>query len=67
VIERHYKTEPLAELLGISADTLRRAAQRGELRPVRLGRDLLWPEPEVRRWLDSQRQPESVGRKTRAA
>jgi len=67
MIDRHMKTEPLAELLGISADTLRRAAQRGALRPVRLGRDLLWPEPEVQRWLDEQRQPESVGAKTRAA
>lgn len=67
MIPKHYKTEPLAELLGISADTLRRAAQRGELRPVRLGRDLLWPEPEVQRWLDNRRQSESVGAKTRAA
>lgn len=58
MIAKHWKTEPLAEHLGISADTLRRAAQRGELRPVRLGRDLLWPEPEVQRWLDMQRQPE---------
>lgn len=67
MIDKHYKTEPLAELLGISADTLRRAAQRGELRPVRLGRDLLWPESEVQAWLDRQRQPERVGRKARAA
>ena len=59
-IERHWKTEPLAEQLGISPDTLRRAAQRGEIRPVRLGRDLLWPESEVQRWLDAQRQPERM-------
>lgn len=58
MIEQHWKTEPLAERLGISAETLRRAAQRGEVRPVRLGRDLLWPESEVQRWLDAQRQPE---------
>lgn len=57
-IDRHFKTEPLAKQLGISADTLRRAAQRGELRPVRLGRDLLWPESEVQQWLDRQRLPE---------
>lgn len=57
MIERHFKTEPLAELLGISADTLRRAAQRGEIRPVRLGHDLIWPESEVERWLNERRQP----------
>lgn len=67
MIDKHWKTEPLAEQLGLSADTLRRAAQRGELRPVRVGRDLLWPESEVQRWLDKQRQPETVGEKTRAA
>jgi excisionase family DNA binding protein len=67
VIDKHWKTEPLAEQLGISADTLRRAAQRGEIRPVRLGRDLIWPESEVQRWLDARRQPESVGMNTRAA
>jgi excisionase family DNA binding protein len=67
VIDKHWKTEPLAEQLGISSDTLRRAAQRGELRPVRLGRDLIWPESEVQRWLDARRQPESVGANTRAA
>lgn len=67
MIQKHWKTEPLAEQLGISPDTLRRAAQRGELRPVRLGRDFLWPEDEVQRWLDRQRQPECVGEKMRAA
>jgi excisionase family DNA binding protein len=59
-IERHMKTEPLAERLGISADTPRRAAQRGDLRPIRIGRNLFWPESEVQRWLDAQRQPERV-------
>lgn len=57
-LDKHWKTEPLAQQLGIHPETLRRAAQRGELRPVRLGRDLLWPEQEVQRWLDEQRQPE---------
>lgn len=55
MIERHYKTPEIAKLLGIHPSTLRRAAQDGEIRPVRLGRDLLWPESEIQRWL-SERQ-----------
>ncbi len=56
MIARHYKTHELAQLLGLHPETLRRAGQRGELRPVRIGRDLLWPEPEVQAWLDANRQ-----------
>lgn len=55
MIEKHWKTEPLAEQLGISADTLRRAAHRGELCPVVLGRDFLWSEPDVLAWLEAQK------------
>lgn len=58
VIQKHWKTEPLAEQLGISPDTLRRAAHRGELRPVVLGRDFLWSEPDVLAWLEKQRMPD---------
>jgi excisionase family DNA binding protein len=60
VIDRHYKTLELAELLGVHPETLRRAAQRGELRPVRIGRDLLWPEGEVKAWLESNREVSRV-------
>lgn len=59
MIERHYKTGEIAELLSLHPETLRRAAQRGELRPVRVGRDLLWPESEVQSWLDVNRQTDA--------
>jgi len=51
VIGQHLKTTELAERLSIHPETLRRAAAKGELRPVRIGRDLIWPEEEVVRWL----------------
>lgn len=60
MIDRHYKTLELAELLGVHPETLRRAAQRGELRPVRIGRDLIWPEGEVKAWLESNREESRV-------
>lgn len=55
MIGRHYKTKPLAELLGISGETLRQAALRGELHPVRVGGDFIWPEEDVQAWLDRNR------------
>lgn len=55
---KHWKTEPLAAQLGIHPETLRRAAGRGDLRPIRVGRDLLWPESEVIEWLERNRTPE---------
>lgn len=55
VIEQHLKTPALAKLLGIHPETLRRAAQRGDLNPVRIGRDLIWPVGEVQAWLDRNR------------
>lgn len=51
MIGQHLKTTELAERLSIHPETLRRAAAKGELRPVRIGRDLIWPEEEVVRWL----------------
>lgn len=54
-LERHYKTTELAQLLGLSPQTLRNAALRGELAPVRVGGDLLWPESAVQGWLDRNR------------
>jgi excisionase family DNA binding protein len=51
VIERHYKTRELAELLGLHPDTIRRAAQRGELESVRIGLDRIYSESAVQRFL----------------
>lgn len=55
MIGQHLKTTELAQLLSLNPETLRRAAARGDLKPIRIGRDLLWPEDEVRAWLDRNR------------
>lgn len=55
MIERHYKTRELAELLGLHPETIRRAAQRGELESVRIGMDRIYAESAVERWLDGNR------------
>jgi excisionase family DNA binding protein len=52
VSERHYKTRELAELLGLHPETIRRAAQRGELESIRIGMDRIYAESAVNRWLD---------------
>jgi excisionase family DNA binding protein len=41
--------EEVGQLFGISKDTLRRAAARGELRVIRISKRLLVPEEEVKR------------------
>jgi excisionase family DNA binding protein len=56
VIERHYKTRELAEPLGLHPETIRRAAQRGELESVRIGLDRIYSESAVQRWLDTNRK-----------
>jgi excisionase family DNA binding protein len=56
VIERHYKTRELAERLGLHPETIRRAAQRGELESVRIGLDRIYAESAVERWLDANRE-----------
>ena len=55
MIAQHLKTTELAERLSLNPETLRRAAARGELKPIRIGRDLLWPEDEVTAWLERHR------------
>lgn len=54
-VPRHFKTAEIAELLAIAPATLRKAALRGEISPVRVGGDLIWPEPEIERWLAANR------------
>ena len=56
MIERHYKTRELAELLGLHPETIRRAAQRGELESVRIGLDRIYSESAVQCWLDTNRE-----------
>jgi excisionase family DNA binding protein len=55
VIERHYKTRELAEVLGLHPETIRRAAQRGELESIRIGLDRIYAESAVNRWLDGNK------------
>ncbi|CAN5115911.1 MAG: helix-turn-helix domain-containing protein [Actinobacteria bacterium] len=56
MIERHYKTRELAELLGLHPDTIRRAAQRGQLESVRIGLDRIYAESAVQCWLEGNRE-----------
>lgn len=56
MIERHYKTRELAELLGLHPETIRRAAQRGQLVSVRIGLDRIYAESAVHCWLDANRE-----------
>lgn len=55
MIERHYKTRELAELLGLHPETIRRAAQRGQLDSVRIGLDRIYAESAVQSWLAANR------------
>jgi excisionase family DNA binding protein len=57
VIERHYKTRELAKLLGVHPDTIRRAAQRGELESIRIGLDRIYAESAVQRFLAANVDP----------
>lgn len=57
MIERHYKTRELAELLGIHPETIRRAAQRGELESIRIGLDRIYSESAVQRFLAANVDP----------
>jgi excisionase family DNA binding protein len=53
VIERHLTTVDLARLLSVHPETIRRAASKGELRSIRVGRDRRYPESAVREWLSA--------------
>ena len=57
MIERHYKTRELAKILGIHPDTIRRAAQRGELESIRIGLDRIYAESAINRWLGANLDP----------
>jgi excisionase family DNA binding protein len=54
MIETHYKTAHVAKLLAVNAETVRRLASRGELRFVRVGAELRFPESAIREYLDRQ-------------
>jgi excisionase family DNA binding protein len=54
VIEQHYKTEEVAARVAVNPETVRRAAARGELKSLRIGRDFRFPESAVLAWLASR-------------
>lgn len=66
MIEQHYKTRELAELLGLHPETIRRAAQRGQLESVRIGLDRIYPESAVQSWLAANRECAPLGRVPRS-
>ena len=47
MIERHYTTAELAELLAVHPETIRRAAAARALRSIRVGRERRYPESAV--------------------
>jgi excisionase family DNA binding protein len=51
VIERHFSTRELAELLNAHPETIRREAMRGRLRSVRVGSERRYPESAVKEYL----------------
>lgn len=57
MIERHYKTRELAKILGLHPDTIRRAAQRGDLESIRIGLDRIYAESAIDRWLAANIDP----------
>ena len=69
MIERHYKTRELAELLGIHPETIRRAAQRGQLESIRIGLDRIYAESAVQCWLEANRDcaATAAARQTRSS
>jgi excisionase family DNA binding protein len=54
VIEPYYTVQQLAELVGVHPETIRREAARGNLRFIRIGRELRFSESAVRDWLASK-------------
>ena len=52
MIERHFSTRELAELLNAAhPETIRREAMRGRLRLVRVGSERRYPESAVKEYL----------------
>lgn len=54
MIERHYTAQELAELFALNVETIRREAARGNLRFIRIGKDLRFAESAVKDWGDSK-------------
>ena len=57
MIEPHYKTREVAKMLGVHPETIRRAAQRGELESIRIGLDRIYAESAIERFLAANIDP----------
>jgi excisionase family DNA binding protein len=57
MIEPHYKTREVARMLGVHPETIRRAAQRGELESIRIGLDRIYAESAIERFLAANVDP----------
>ena len=54
MIERHYTSQEVAGLFALNAETIRREAARGNLRFIRIGKDLRFAESAVKEWRDAK-------------
>lgn len=61
VIERHYTTAELCELLSLHEETVRKYARMGELPSVRIGNDRRYPESGVEEFLRERDQRNGLG------
>lgn len=55
MIEPHYTVKQLAESVCLNPETIRREAAKGNLKSLRFGKDLRFPESAVNEWLESKR------------
>ena len=65
VIERHYTTSELCELLNVHEETVRKYARMGELPSIRIGNDRRYPESGVEEFLRARGQRGHVVRSQR--
>lgn len=56
MIERHYTAQEVAELFALNVATVRREAARGNLRFIRIGKDLRFAESAVKQWCESKEE-----------
>jgi excisionase family DNA binding protein len=65
ILEKHYKTRAVAELLSVHEETVLRLAQCGNLRSVRVGSERRYPESAIVEFLE--RNADQTALKLRAA
>lgn len=63
MIEKHYTTAELCELLSLHEETVRKYARTGELPSVRIGNDRRYSESGVRAFLKAREDSRAPGRR----